>query len=158
MTLIFLTSRVLHFRFNHGVFCKPPPQSAAVWLTCPLSRKTERFNKASLLTRLSLRGTTSLWASLDWISSGRFIVLFSRTEAEQSTWNRLFQWSWFIFSNATEENRAAERTSNKRSPQSAARILSLFEGTVISHKHTLPIAQRHKSKWKSSFLVPVGLL
>lgn len=143
----------------------------AVYLTCPLSKKTECFNKVSPLTRLSLRGTTSLWAALDWISSGRFIVLLRRTETEKSTWNSPFQWNWFIFSNAREEtNRAAtdtRRTKEWMSSQSATGMLSwmynltLFDGTVISHKHTHSLQQRsyseslrHKSKWKSSLLVP----
>lgn len=143
----------------------------AVYLTCPLSKKTECFNKVSPLTRLSLRGTTSLWAALDWISSGRFIVLLRRTETEKSTWNSPFQWNWFIFSNAREEtNRAAtdtRRTKEWMSSQSATGMLSwmynltLFDGTVISHKHIHSLQQRsyseslrHKSKWKSSLLVP----
>lgn len=48
----------------------------AACLTCTLSKKTERFNKASPLTKFSLRGITSLRAAFcDCTSSGRFIVL-----------------------------------------------------------------------------------
>lgn len=48
----------------------------AACLTCTLSKKTECFNKASPLTKFSLRGITSLRAAFcDCTSSGRFIVL-----------------------------------------------------------------------------------
>lgn len=73
----------------------------AACLTCTLSKKTERFNKASPLTKFSLRGITSLRAAFcDCTSSGRFIVLLKDRardrEREKSTRNKMFQGSWFI--------------------------------------------------------------
>lgn len=91
---------------------------------------------------------------------------------KKSTWNRLFRWSRFIFSAATEETDGAgadaRRTREGTSSQSAARMLLwLYSLTLLwcncnfsqTHMHSLQQLSHseslgHKSKWKSSLLVP----
>lgn len=116
----------------------------AVNLTCPLSKKTECFNKLCPLTRLSPRGTNfplSFGPNLIWEIHCSAQADGDRTvNLEQARFNEANLSSV----NAGEETNGAATdgtwTKEWLTAQSAAKTLSLFDGGVISHKHALPAA------------------
>lgn len=118
-------------------------------LTCPLSKKTECFNKVSPRSKFSLRGAASLRAE-SHLGDSLFCPEGQRKKSQRGT---------DCFPNADLEiDRAARRKMREqiRAPAATRKLTtvwlqSLVRAQFLSHKRS---GSRHKSKWRSGLFVP----